>query len=129
MEVSRIRVLFLIALCASTLPGCALFGRGGDAPPEAVATTGDVLGEPAADSPIIDPQVERREIRRTRIDTEDFELGAYVGILSIEDFESNAVYGARLAYHLTEDFFLEGTVGHTQAGRTSYENLSGSADL
>src|SRR5690606_15986334 len=132
MEVSRIRVLFLIALCASTLPGCALFGRGGDAPPEAVApaaTASDALGEPAADSPIIDPRAERSEIRRTRIDTEDFELGAYVGILSIEDFESNAVYGARLAYHLTEDFFLEATVGHTQAGRTSYENLSGSADL
>lgn len=131
MEVSRIRILFLIALCASTLPGCAWFGRGGDAPPEIVtpAAESDALSAPEADSPIIDPQVERREIRRTRIDTEDFELGAFVGIMSIEDFESNAVYGARLAYHLTEDFFLEATVGQTRAGRTSYENLSGSADL
>lgn len=132
MEVSRIRVLFLIALCASTLPGCAWFGRGGDTPPEPVAPAAqnaDALSDPEAERPIIDPQVERREIRRTRIDTEDFELGAYVGIMSIEDFESNAVYGARLAYHLTEDFFLEATVGQTRAGRTSYENLSGSADL
>ncbi len=130
MEVSRIRVLFLIAVCASTLPGCAWLGRGGDAPPEPVAAqSSDGLSDPEAERPIIDPQVERREIKRTRIDTEDFELGAYVGILSIEDFESNAVYGARLAYHLTEDFFLEATVGQTRAGRTSYENLSGSADL
>jgi outer membrane beta-barrel protein len=129
MEVSRLRLLFLIALAASVLPGCAWFGRGEPSPPQAVEPAGEPMtGEPST-SPVIDPQVERREIRRTRIDTEDFELGAYVGVLSIEDFESNVVYGARLAYHLTEDFFLEGTVGQTRAGRTSYENLSGSAEL
>ncbi|MGH8177086.1 MAG: outer membrane beta-barrel domain-containing protein [Steroidobacter sp.] len=104
---------------------------GGGAPeplPPASNETAAASDEPA-DRPIIDPQVDRREIRRSRIDTEDFELGAYVGILSIEDFESNVVYGARLAYHLTEDFFLEATAGQSRAGRTSYENLSGSADL
>jgi outer membrane beta-barrel protein len=131
MEVSRFRILFLIAICSTALPGCAWFGRGGDEAPEAIppAAETETLGDPASERPIIDPQVERREIRRQRIDTEDFELGAYVGVMSIEDFESSAVYGARLAYHLTEDFFLEATVGQTRAGRTSYENLSGSADL
>ena len=132
MEVSRLRLLFLIALAATTLPGCALFRRGEPAAPAAEpvqqATPAPVTGEPST-APVIDPQVERREIKHTRIDTEDFEVGAYVGILSIEDFESNVVYGARLAYHLTEDFFLEATVGQSRAGRTSYENLSGSADL
>jgi len=137
MEVSRLRLLFLIALAATTLPGCALFRRGAPAGTEPVAEAGapvqqatpaPVTGEPST-APVIDPQVERREIKHTRIDTEDFEVGAYVGILSIEDFESNVVYGARLAYHLTEDFFLEATVGQSRAGRTSYENLSGSADL
>ncbi len=38
MEVSRLRLLFLIALAATTLPGCALFrrderGAAGDAVP------------------------------------------------------------------------------------------------
>jgi outer membrane beta-barrel protein len=131
MEVSRLRLLFLIALAATTLPGCALFRRGeASLPPASSEPTAaePVTGEPS-NKPIIEPQVERREIRRTRIDTEDFEVGAYVGVLSIEDFESNVVYGARLAYHLTEDFFLEATAGRSRAGRTSYENLSGSADL
>jgi outer membrane beta-barrel protein len=137
MEVSGLRLLFLIALAATTLPGCALFRRGEPAAAEPVAQAGEpvqqaapapVTGEPS-NAPVIDPQVERRQIKQTRIDTEDFEVGAYVGILSIEDFESNVVYGARLAYHLTEDFFLEATVGQSRAGRTSYENLSGSADL
>lgn len=127
MEVSRLRLLFLIA-AAAVLPGCALFHRGEDAPaPEPVA--GTAAGAEEAARPIIDPQVERRTIKRPQIDTEDFEIGLYGGILSIEDFESHVVYGARLAYHLTEDFFLEGTLGRSKAGRTSYENLSGSADL
>jgi outer membrane beta-barrel protein len=131
MEVSRLRLLLLIALAATSLPGCALFRRAEPLPPASQpqqAAGEPVTGEPS-DQAIIDPRVERREIERTRIDTEDFELGAYVGILSIEDFESNVVYGARLAYHLTEDFFLEATAGQSRAGRTSYENLSGSADL
>lgn len=128
MEVHRLRLLFLTLALASVLPGCAWFGRGGDAAPEAVAAPQAPTG-PSSEQPIIDPQVERREMRRAQIDTEDFEVGIYGGILSIEDFESHAVYGARLAYHLTEDFFLEGTLGQSRAGKTSYETLSGSAEL
>lgn len=130
MEISRLRLLFLMAAAAAVLPGCAWIGRDRGAAPESIpaAEQTPVTGA-SNDRPVIEPQVERREIRRPRIDTEDFELGVYGGILSIEDFESNAVYGARLAYHLTEDFFLEATLGRSQAGRTSYEKLSGSAQL
>ncbi|HLS79793.1 MAG TPA: outer membrane beta-barrel domain-containing protein [Steroidobacter sp.] len=125
MEVSRVRVLLLIAASACALPGCATLERIGGGPVE----TPQPPAEPVGDRPIIEPEVERREIRRARIDTENFEVGAYAGVLSIEDFESNAVYGARLAYHVTEDFFLEASLGRSRAGRTSYENLSGSAEL
>jgi len=40
MEVSRLRLLFLIALAATTLPGCALFRRGAPAGTEPVAEAG-----------------------------------------------------------------------------------------
>ena len=120
---SRFRVLFLIVAITS-LPGCAatknLFGLGNEeAPP------------PTAEGPgqVIDPEVERREIKEPAIDREDFEVGAFVGIMSIEDFGSNVVYGARIAYHITEGFFVEGTVGQTEAGLTSFEVLSGGARL
>ncbi len=120
---SRFRVLFLIVATVS-LPGCAamnnLFGGGSEeAPP------------PTAESPgqVIDPEVERREIKEPAIDREDFEIGAFVGIMSVEDFGTNVVYGARLAYHITEGFFVEGTVGQTDAGLTSFEVLSGGARL
>ncbi|HKE94378.1 MAG TPA: outer membrane beta-barrel domain-containing protein [Povalibacter sp.] len=131
MEVSRLRLLFLTLALASTLPGCAWFGRGHDAAPEAVpsADTATTVGAPSSEQPIINPQVERREIKRAQMDTEDFEVGVYGGILSIEDFDSHPVYGARLAYNLTEDFFLEATLAQSRAGRTSYEEGSGNVDL
>jgi outer membrane beta-barrel protein len=120
---SRIRVLFLI-IALIGLSGCAatknLFGIGPDeAPPPSTEPPGQV----------IDPQVERREIKEPKIDREDFEAGGYVGIMSIEDFGTNVVYGVRLAYHVTEGFFVEGTVGQTEGGLTSFEVLSGGAPI
>jgi outer membrane beta-barrel protein len=83
--------------------------------------------EAAADQarPVIEPEVARRDVKAPEIDTEDFEIGAYVGFLSIEDFGSDTVYGARIAYHITEGLFAEATYGQSDAGKTSYEILSG----
>ncbi len=79
-------------------------------------------GEPEA---VIQPEVERREIKPAKIDTEDFEVGAYFGLMSVEDFETNAVYGVRAAYHINENFFVEGTYGSTDVGMTHAERLNG----
>ena len=70
---SRFRVLFLIT-CVIMLSGCAatknLFGIGDDeAPPPSSAPPGEV----------VDPQVERREIKEPAIDREDFEIGVFAG--------------------------------------------------
>ncbi len=120
---SRIRVLFLIT-AAVMLSGCAatknLIGFGPkEAPP------------PSAEDPgqVIDPEVERREVREPEIDREDFEIGAFVGLMNLEDFGSDVVYGVRLAYHVTEGLFVETTVGQTEAGLTSFEVLSGGARI
>jgi outer membrane beta-barrel protein len=89
--------------------------------------------EAAAKAPenpqVVEPRVERRDVNPAAIDTENFETGAFAGTLSIEDFGASFVYGARLAYHFTEDLFAEATIGTAKAGRTSYEDLSGSVDL
>ncbi|NNF17766.1 MAG: outer membrane beta-barrel domain-containing protein, partial [Gammaproteobacteria bacterium] len=79
--------------------------------------------------PVIDPAVERRDIRVPKIDSENFEVGLYAGMMSIEDFGSDTVVGLRAAFHASEDIFLEATYGKTEAGRTSYEILSGAVDL
>ena len=78
---------------------------------------------------VVEPRVRRREVNPPGLDTENFEAGAFVGTISIEDFGASVVYGGRLAYHFTEDVFAEATLGTAKAGRTSYEDLSGSAEL
>ena len=66
---------------------------------------------PSNNDQVIQPQIDRRDIRTPRIDTEDFEIGLFGGVLSVEDFGAEPVYGARLIYHVSEDFFVEGIVG------------------
>lgn len=94
---SGLRILLLTGLAAA-MAGCSLFGR--DEPP---------LADAGAAAPVISPEVERRPITTPKIDTEDFEVTGYFGMISVEDFGSNSIYGARAAYHVTEDLFLEGT--------------------
>ena len=75
---SRFRVLFLIIAMIS-LSGCAatknLFGIDDrEAPPPTAEPPGQV----------IDPEVERRKVKEPKIDREDFEVGGFVGLMSIE---------------------------------------------
>ena len=57
---------------------------------------------------VIQPQLERRDVKVPHINANDIEVGYYSGILSMENFSAQSVKGVRLAYHVTEDFFLEG---------------------
>ena len=121
---SRFRVLFLaLPVLALSLSGCAstksLFGWGEESAPPPAEPQGQV----------IDPEVERREIKEPKIDNENWEITAFAGIFSIEDFGSDLVYGARIAYHVTEGFFVEASAGKTQAGLTSFEVLGGGAPI
>ena len=74
-------------------------------------------------SPLIEPEVERNEIIEAKIDDEDFEVGFYGGLYSTEDFGSNSVLGARFAYHITEDYFIEFAAGETTTEKSSAEEL------
>ena len=112
---SRFLVLLLTALLALALGGCA---RQGSIPP----------GQ-AAQPPVIEPDVERREIETARIDTENIEIGIYTGQLSVEDFGVNTVAGAQFAYHISEDLFLDLSYGQSDTDLTSFERLSGAAQL
>ena len=60
---------------------------------------------------VILPEVDRRDIRIPKIRAKDYEVGAFLGILSVEDFGAKPMYGARLVYHVSEDYFIEGLLG------------------
>jgi outer membrane beta-barrel protein len=94
------------------------------APPARAAEAKDLELEP-----LVVREPERRDVKVDEIDTEDFEIGAYGGVLDVDNFGSNAVYGVRAAYHITEDFFIEGVYGRSELGETSFEQLSGNVQL
>jgi outer membrane beta-barrel protein len=112
---SRLLVLFLIAALAAMSGGCA----------RQRAVSADESGRP----PVIEPEIDRREIGQARIDTEDFEVGIYAGQLSVEDFGVNTVLGGHFTYHITEGFFVDLSAGKSDTDPTSFERLSGAAQL
>lgn len=70
---------------------------------------------------VVEPDPEVREVYEAQIDSEFLEIGAYMGILSIEDFGSATVTGAKLSFHATEDFFLQANYGQSEAGLSALE--------
>jgi len=87
---------------------------------------GSVVTTPApaqTPTPVIQPEVERRNIRIPKINVDDIEIGLYGGILSVQDFGANSVSQVRVAYHLTEDFFIEGTFAHSTVSDDSFRSL------
>lgn len=79
--------------------------------------------------PLVVRETDRRQVEVDELDKENIEIGAYGGVLSVEDFGTNSVVGFRAAYHVTEDFFVEGYYAQTTIGQTSFEKLSGGARL
>jgi outer membrane beta-barrel protein len=128
-----IRVL-LLTVALAALSGCASVGnwfhsRQNTNDEQAQASDAGKSTDPSQDDDtpprVVDPTVERRKIVVPKIRSSNIELGLDYGALSVEDFGTNPSYGATAAYHVTEDFFFQGEYGRSNAGRTSFETLSG----
>lgn len=96
-----------------------------------VAATSVLAAEQTQQQPeqVIKPEIDRRKVKEPDIDTENFEIGPYVGILAIEDFGTNFLWGLRFDYHITPSFFAEFQYGRSEAGKTSFEELAGDVEL
>ena len=77
----------------------------------------------------IKPNVERREVLEDLLDSENFEVGIKVGLISIEDFETSTLVSGHLAYHISEDFYFKAQYSQADAGTTSFEKLSNTSPL
>jgi len=125
--------LLLLSLAVTLLAGCASLraGKADQPSTDQAAVPADPAREEPSNQPprVIEPEVARREIKVTKIDADNIELGGYYGSLSIEDFGTNAVWGVTAAYHVTEDIFFHGSYGSATAGKTSYETLGGNVQL
>lgn len=72
---------------------------------------------------VIQPEVERRELRLPKFPSKDFEIGLYAGTYSTENFGASAVGGLRLGYHITEDFFVQGVYGATKVSDEAFRQI------
>jgi outer membrane beta-barrel protein len=72
---------------------------------------------------VIEPAVPRREVRVPKIPSNDIIVGGYLGTYSSEDFGSSFVYGLRVGYHITEDFFVEGVYGTTKVSDENFRQI------
>jgi len=75
--------------------------------------------QPANDQ-VIEPQVERRPVKVPHIPSNNFEVGIFGGAYDTENFGTNAVGGARLGYHITEDVFVEAVYGQTKVSDATF---------
>src|ERR1700712_4338784 len=84
----------------------------------------------AADEPkaantdqVVVPQVDRRDIAKPKFPSNDFEIGTFVGTYATQNFGTSAVYGLRLGYHVTEDFFVEGVYAQTKVSDKEFRQV------
>ena len=78
--------------------------------------------QPAGEQ-VIQPQVERREIRLPRFPSKDIEVGLFAGTYSTENFGSSAVAGLRLGYHLSEDVVVQATLAQTKVSDENFRQI------
>jgi outer membrane beta-barrel protein len=93
--------------------------------PAALAQTAPATpanSQPAAEQ-VIQPQVQRREVKRPDYPSNDFAIGLYGGVYATQNFGSAGVGGVRLSYHITEDFFVDGTYGQTKVSDEAFRNV------
>ena len=69
------------------------------------------------------PQVDRRDLEVPKFPSNDFEFGLYTGTFATQNFGSSWVYGAKIGYHITEDFFVEGVYGQTNVSDELFRQI------
>lgn len=67
----------------------------------------------------IRPEIKQQEFKPAKIDTENFEVIAYIGTYDFEGFDVRPIYGVKGSFHLNQTFFLDIDYGNTSIkGRT-----------
>jgi outer membrane beta-barrel protein len=81
------------------------------------------VAEKAANQQVIVPEVDRRDIRKPRFPSNDFEVGVFGGTYATQNFGSSAVGGLRVGYHITEDVFVEAVYAQTKVSDEAFRQV------
>ena len=83
-------------------------------------TIGDV-GKEDHDVTVIEPVKKAKEIKSAAIDDERFELGAYLGVISLEDFNTVSMLGLSASYHVFPKWILSVAYGKSGSPEAAFE--------
>ena len=72
---------------------------------------------------IVVPEVARRDIQLPRFPSNDFDVGLFTGVYSTQNFGSSLIYGARIGYHITEDFFVQSVLAQTKVSDEAFRRI------
>ena len=97
--------------CLATL---ALLGNGG--------ALAQQTARPDSNQVVV-PEVERREVKLPKYPSKDIALGLFAGTYATQNFGAAAVVGARLGYHITEDWFVEGTLAQSKVSDEAFRQV------
>lgn len=103
--------LAALLLLAAAVPAAA------QTAPAAAATA-----KPAAEQVIV-PQVDRRDVKRPKYASNDFAIGLFAGTYATQNFGAATVSGVRLGYHITEDFFVDATLGRSKVSDDAFRQV------
>jgi outer membrane beta-barrel protein len=78
--------------------------------------------KPATDQVIV-PQVDRRDVKLPRFASNDISVGLFAGTYATANFGASKVSGVRLGYHITEDFFVEGSYGRSKVTDEAFRQI------
>jgi outer membrane beta-barrel protein len=106
----RIHHLALTAVLASLLAPAA-FAQ--STPPD----------QKAPNEQVINPEIDRRDVRMPKFPSNDFEIGVFVGSYATQNFGTSVVGGLRAGYHITEDIFVEGVLAQTKVSDEDFRNI------
>lgn len=81
--------------------------------------------KPNSSVTIIQPTKKVDKVTPLAIDTEKFELGLFLGMLSVEDFATNPSQGISFTYHIDSKFIAQLDYGISDVGRATFEDVIG----
>jgi len=82
-----------------------------------------LAGTAALAQQVIVPEVERREVKLPKFPSKDIAVGLFAGTYATQNFGAAAVVGARLGYHITEDWFVEATLGQSKVSDEAFRQV------
>ena len=72
---------------------------------------------------VVVPEVERRDVPLPRFPSKDIAVGLFAGTYATQNFGASPVVGARLGYHITEDWFVESTYAQSKVSDEAFRQV------